>query len=239
MRLFRWVPLMKSTFCAECRPGYQGVAVSGRARNEQRRPDRYTLTCLRSSPVYQEHCMLMLILPSTNCRFLPLSMHNSITTARMRHGRWQLKLLSLKSIQYESEITVAVYSKCNLIFFFIRPACHLLIERRWPYDDVSRYVQRFHVFTGTSEDKGFTVVQFFIESISFYKWYYFHNHLHLSECLSYKHIVIVQRLPPGQRTLSNEINQNPTGNALLWQITVDTPHCCFVEWGTINHVHQR
>jgi len=42
-----------------------GVAVSGRARNEQRRPDRYTLTCLRSSPVYQEHCMLMLILPST------------------------------------------------------------------------------------------------------------------------------------------------------------------------------
>lgn len=90
--------------------------------------------------------------------FLPLSLHNSITTARMRHGRWQLKLLSLKSIQYESKITVAVYSKCNLIFFFIRPACHLLIERRWPYDDVSRYVQRFHVFTGTSEDNGFTVV---------------------------------------------------------------------------------
>nr|QTX14702.1 hypothetical protein [Klebsiella pneumoniae] len=50
----------------------RGVAVSGRARNEQRRPDRYTLTCLLSSPVYQEHCMLMLILPSTNCRFFYL-----------------------------------------------------------------------------------------------------------------------------------------------------------------------
>ncbi|MFX5404887.1 hypothetical protein ABTD33_19465, partial [Acinetobacter baumannii] len=63
--------------------------------------------------------------------------------------------------------------------------------------------------------------------------------LHLSECLFIKNIVTEPVLPHGQRKLSNKIKQNPAGNALLRQITVDTPHCCFVEWGTINHVHQR
>ncbi len=60
---------MKSAFCGECRPGYQGGRRLRAGADMNGDVLSYTLTRLRSSPVHYDHNLLMWIPSPTSCSF--------------------------------------------------------------------------------------------------------------------------------------------------------------------------
>ncbi len=77
---------MKSAFCGECRPGYQGESPSpGRGRYERRRLVIYiNAFTIEPGPLRPQFTDVDTFAHQLQF-FLPLSLHNSITTARMSH----------------------------------------------------------------------------------------------------------------------------------------------------------
>lgn len=77
---------MKSAFCGDCRPGYQGESPSpGRGRYERRRPVIYIHAfTIEPGPLRPQFADVDISAHQLQV-FLSYSLHNSITTARMSH----------------------------------------------------------------------------------------------------------------------------------------------------------